>query len=139
MRTEERYDPVAFGKLHERTFARQGKIPAPAIGEITVVMDNLHAAGRLRMFISSTAEDIPGSIAVFGTDSRRAYYLYGANEPDLRHSHTGTMVLWHGFAALSRDVREVDLEGVNSLARGYFKLSFGGSLTPYFGVSINTN
>jgi hypothetical protein len=74
------------------------------------------------------------SAAVFGRDEKRAYYLFGANEGE---EHAGTLVLWDAFRALARDgCREVDLEGVNSPKRGHFKLSFGGSLTPYYCVSL---
>jgi len=91
-----------------------------------------------RMFISYTQEGQAGSIAFFGVDHNRAYYLFGANNPDLRNEHTGTAVLWDSFKLLCRDgISEVDLEGINSPARGWFKLSFGGSVLPYYQLSYN--
>jgi len=40
------------------------------------------------------------------------------------------------FGRLRRraNLREVDLVGVNSPERGAFKLSFGGTRLPYFGI-----
>ena len=91
-----------------------------------------------RMFISYTQEGQAGSIAFFGIDHNRAYFLFGANNPDLRNEHTGTAVLWDSFKLLCSDgISEVDLEGINSPARGWFKLSFGGTLVPYFKLNWN--
>ena len=51
----------------------------------------------------------------------------------MRSQHTGTAVLWDAFNGLSdHGIREVDLEGVNSPQRGWFKMSFGGDLVPYY-------
>lgn len=78
-----------------------------------------------------------GSMALFAWDTRRAYYLFGANDPDKRKGHTGTAVLWDAFYDLnSFGINEVDLEGVNSPKRGWFKLSFGGELLPYYNISL---
>ena len=49
-------------------------------------MRKLDDAGRLRMFISETSSGEVGSIAVFGMDMKRAYYLYGANDPAQRNN-----------------------------------------------------
>jgi lipid II:glycine glycyltransferase (peptidoglycan interpeptide bridge formation enzyme) len=74
---------------------------------------------------------------VFGWDSKRAYYVFGANAPDLRDDHTGTMVLWDALLDLrARGIVAVDLEGINSPLRGHFKLSFGGSVTPYYHLAL---
>ena len=51
----------------------------------------------------------------------------------MRSGQTGTAVLWDALGFLSRHgVGEVDLEGVISPRRGWFKLSFGGDLRPYY-------
>ena len=77
-------------------------------------------------------------MAAFAIDKKRAYYIFGANSPVARESQTGTMVLWDGFEILRRlGVKYVDLEGVNSPKRGYFKLSFGGELCPYYIISLD--
>jgi hypothetical protein len=122
-----------------------GKIEATASGlglgphfleELKAVLENLYRGGLLTMYITNSSSGSVQSIAVLGHDDRRAYYLFGASAPGC-HKSAGTIVLWHGFRDLwSRGFREVDLEGVNSPRRGYFKLSFGGSLEPYFHVLI---
>jgi lipid II:glycine glycyltransferase (peptidoglycan interpeptide bridge formation enzyme) len=72
-------------------------------------------------------------MALFGRDAKRAYYLFGAGDPALRDTSCGTAVLWDAFAALARSgCRELDMEGVNSPKRGWFKLSFGAEILPYY-------
>lgn len=132
-------DHDLFTALYEKTFVAQGlTVPADELASIRAALANLDDAGALKMFVSSDAAGNPGSIAAFGVDSKRAYYLYGANDPEARSGPTGTSVLWEGFSALSESgVGEMDLEGVNSPRRGYFKLSFGGSITPYHILRLN--
>ena len=49
------------------------------------------------------------------------------------------MVLWDAFLDLAASgVKEIDLEGVNSPLRGHFKLSFGGSILPYYRLKLQT-
>lgn len=134
--TSEEVDLPLFEAFYQAVFERQGLTPEPTTKEVSGVMSSLAEAGMLRMFVSRTSDGQPGSIAVFGLDSRRAYYLYGANDPALRDGHTGTAVLWDAFRALAAEVSEVDLEGVNSPMRGYFKLSFGAELRPYSHVKF---
>jgi lipid II:glycine glycyltransferase (peptidoglycan interpeptide bridge formation enzyme) len=87
------------------------------------------------MFVSRTREGSLGSIAVYTFDNKRAYYLFGANDPALRKTPVGTAVLWDAFHALAgKGITQLDLEGVNSPRRGWFKLSFGGDLRPYYQV-----
>ena len=79
-----------------------------------------------------------GSIAFFGIDHKRGYFLFGANDPEMRDEHTGTAVLWDSFCFLSQDgIFEIDLEGINSPTRGWFKLSFGGTISPYYHLSYS--
>lgn len=127
-----------FLDLYARTFARQGLDMATGEAEfLRRFCTRLAAEGRLRTFSALTPEGDLGSMVVFGLDAKRAYYLYGANAPELRSDHCGSMALFHALQALAQDgVTEADLEGVNSPKRGYFKLSFGGDLRAYYRVSL---
>lgn len=73
---------------------------------------------------------------VFCFDSKRAYYLFGAGDLDASERYKGTLAFWGSFEFLAKKygIKEVDLEGVNSPQRGFYKLSFGGNLKPYFEV-----
>ena len=89
-----------------------------------------------KMFISKDRIGNIGSVAVYGLDGREAWYLFGASDPNMRNTPTGTAVLWDAFDRLAKcGITTVDLEGVNSPKRGWFKLSFGGTLKPYYSIS----
>lgn len=127
-----------FMNWYTHNMARQGQqITRKFSRRLAQSLLSFHNAGLTRWFASYTADGEPGSMAVFGIDDKRAYWLWGANNPELRDSHCGTAVVWDGMCQLAEDgVKEVDLEGVNSPHRGWFKLSFGGSLEPYWQVSL---
>ena len=131
-------DIDAFLRLYARTFARQGlEMVRGEADFLRRVCTRLAQEGRLRVFAALTPEGDLGSVVVFGIDAKRAYYLYGANEPDLRSDHCGSMALFHALRSLADEgIPEADLEGVNSPNRGYFKLSFGGDLRPYYRVRL---
>ena len=75
-------------------------------------------------------------VLVFCFDAKRAYALFAAGNPDISAGYHGTIAYWDAlkFLAQKRNIQEVDLEGVNSPHRGWFKISFGGDLKPYFQV-----
>lgn len=131
-------DVGLFVDFYRLTFSRQGKTVDEAyLEDLASLVRGLLAAGQAAVFVARTASGAAGSVAVFGWDAKRAYYLFGANDPALRDAHTGSAVLWDALGALAgQGIAEVDLEGINSPLRGHFKLSFGGSITPYFIVSL---
>lgn len=135
---EERHDTALYERLQRETFARQNlTIDDAELAQRVAVIDALHAAGLARSFTCSAAGADPEVIAVFAHLGRRAWYLFGAGGSERHDSNSGTAVLWDAFSALAAaGIEEIDLEGVNSPARGYFKLSFGGSLSSYFALSL---
>jgi hypothetical protein len=136
--TREHDDVSLFVNFYRRTMLRQN------IQKNSLVFEELHTLikGVIqknlgKMFTSFTAKGVPGSMAFFGFDNKRAYYIFGANDPDLRDAHTGTAVMWDAFRVLSlAGIKEIDLEGVNSPYRGWFKLSFGGNIIPYYQMTF---
>jgi len=77
-------------------------------------------------------------ITVFSLDKYRAYYLFGAGNPNSIETYKGTICFWDGFIKLANEynIKEVDMEGINSPARGWFKLSFGGEMKPYYEIKL---
>ncbi|MBI4936650.1 MAG: GNAT family N-acetyltransferase [Nitrosomonadales bacterium] len=133
----ELFDDVnAFVAFYRMTMERQGEaVETEKLDRMEALVAGLIGAGAARMFVSRTREGAPGSIAVYAFDRRRAYYLFGASDPALRDSPAGTAVLWDAFTALAKEgITQIDLEGVNSPRRGWFKLSFGGDLRAYYQV-----
>ena len=135
---QRRYDSTVFSELYKQTFDRQGvKVDQTSLRELLSLCDGLEKAQKLMMYIATDANGDVGSVAVFGLDSKRAYYLYGANSAVARRSHTGSMVLFSAFLDLMKmRVSEVDLEGINSPARGHFKMSFGGNMRTYSSMKL---
>ena len=139
--TEERFDADMFVKFYAMTMNRQQEsVEQIVLDQMNNLISRLFLKNMGTMFVSTTANGNVGSMAFFCFDNKRAYYLFGANDPQLRNQHTGSAVLWDAFYALSKaGIKEVDLEGVNSPQRGWFKLSFGGDLRSYFQVTKRGN
>jgi hypothetical protein len=131
-------DVGAFTEFYRMTFARQEKtVSEEFLRELAGLVEQLTAKGLAKLYVARTADGEAGSMAVFGVDGKRAYYLYNANDPGHRANHTGSAVLWDAFVDLAADgIPEVDLEGINSPLRGHFKISFGGTITPYFHLKL---
>lgn len=132
----EHYDEQLLCALFCKTFERQGIVVQPdELSFIRNVANSLNDAGLIRSFVSASADGALGSILVFGIDDERAFYLWGGNDPELAHLNTSSLAFIRVFETLfSQNINSVDLEGINSPERGYFKLSFGGSLAPYHQV-----
>ncbi|MDB0003609.1 hypothetical protein N9E50_03065 [Alphaproteobacteria bacterium] len=69
-------------------------------------------------------------------DDTKAYYLFGSGG-EKSMSWQASIATWEVIKYLySKNITLVDLEGVNSPKRGWFKQSFGGTLKSYFNISI---
>lgn len=94
------------------------------------------AKGYGKLFIAYNNEKLPVSASHFLFDSKRAYYMFGASSPSIVDDSCGTIVLWDAFKSLNQiGINCIDMEGINSPKRGWFKLSFGGDIKPYYEVS----
>lgn len=122
------------------TMKRQGEVILPKrLERMEKLISGLLEAQMAEMYVAKTKDGVAGSMAVFVFDSKRAYYLFGANDPAFRDTPLGTAVLWEAFYYLSKKgLNQVDLEGVNSPRRGWFKLSFGGTLLPYYQIGYSS-
>lgn len=100
------------------------------------IIDTLSQSGRANVFHVVDANEIVLYAVAYAWDEKRAYYLFGAGHPDVSTSWQGTLLHWESFKYLAQQkgINEVDLEGVNSPQRGWFKLSLGGDLQPYYQV-----
>ena len=83
-------DVDTFLEFYRLTLARQDEaMDDHYFRRLRSLVDGLLTSGKAKMYLSRTAGGEPGSIAVIGLDSKRAYYLFGANNPELRNQHTG--------------------------------------------------
>ncbi len=100
------------------------------------ISEELLVKGRARLFINRDRFGNAAFAALYLIDSKRAYYLFGAGDPAYQGEVAGAAIQWDIFQSLNKSgIREVDLVGVNSPARGAFKTRFGGKLVPYFSIS----
>lgn len=123
--------------FYRTLMTRQGEpVPEDKLQRMQRVMDTLTSAGRAEIYETLNAHGDVIYVTVYAWDSKRAYYLFGAGDPNSNEPWQGTIGHWEAFVDLATRVRvpEVDLEGVNSPKRGWFKLGFGGDLRPYYHV-----
>jgi len=105
------------------------------VSRLRHLLIHLDKVNLTRWYVALSPMGEGRALAVFGVDGGRAYYLWGARQPDHKDSPAGTEVVWEAMVDLANQgIPWTDLEGVNSPRRGWFKLSFGGSLIPYFRV-----
>jgi len=125
-------------ELYQLTMAKYDTlVPEEKKKSLLKIMETLYQDGKGYLYLIKKSDGTAISAAYFCIDNKRAYYLWGANHPLEKTSSSGTRVLWDAFRHLGDlGVREVDMEGVNSPDRGWFKLTFGGDLRPYYELSL---
>ncbi len=121
----------------EKTFKRQKKNIDWNINKTFKIYNNLYEKKLLKMFIcSKDKKDL--SFTIFGLVNNKAIYLNGARSEDSNQDYSLTHNMINSLFSLKKmDVETIDLEGVNSPKRGFWKLGFGGSLSPYYNISFN--
>jgi hypothetical protein len=131
--------PSRLISFYQALMENQGQEASPdKLHRMTGLIGGLVAAERAAVYEVVNEKSAVVYTVVYGWDAKRAYYLFGAGHPEQSESYQGTFAHWSAFLDLAgrRGVREVDLEGTNSPQRGWFKLSFGGKLLPYYEVSL---
>ena len=123
--------------LYVKTFERQG---LPVLDEnLNLIRGITEAAikngyGRLS---KSSVDGVIASMTLFLYDTKSAYYLFGASDPELRSHNSSSPLIIDNICKMSAlGLPKIDFVGVNSPSRGDFKLSFNPKLQPYFEVDI---
>lgn len=133
---EQSSDVGCLVDLYSKTMEKEGGVDLVHLDLLQSLLLKLLDEGKGKHFIvkNNQGGDVISSV-FFGFDNKRAYYLFGGNHPEKQTSHSGTIALWDAFVDLNETgINEIDLEGVNSPSRGWFKLSMGGTLIPYYQV-----
>lgn len=130
-------DVALFLGLYLKTFERQGIAVSgqqQALVRDICISALTHGYGRLSM--AATASGV-ASMSLFIHDEHCAYYLFGANNPELRNSGASTALMVDNIRSMAeRGITKLDFVGVNSPNRGDFKLSFNPELMPYHEVQL---
>lgn len=126
-----------FISLYADTFARQAiDVAEPTLALVRRIAEASLTEGWGRLSACITRQGV-ASMNLFVYDHRRAYYLFGANDPTQRNSGAATRLIFDNIAeAQRRGLAELDFVGVNSPARGDFKLSFNPALKLYFELNL---
>jgi len=134
LNTEVSSDVEQLNLLHEKTFSRQNinrsETEESALRNICENLIKNDSGCILITYIDGK----PATAAFWGYDKYRAYYIFGATDPEFRDNETGTKNLYDSFIFLNKElgIKDIDFVGINSPQRGGFKLSFGGSIVPYY-------
>ena len=121
----------------EETFKRQKKNIDWDVDKIFKIYNHLYENKLLKMFICSK-DKINLSFTIFGVINNKAIYLNGARSEQSNQDYSLTYNMISSLFSLKEiGVEIVDLEGVNSPKRGFWKLGFGGSLSPYYNISFD--
>ena len=126
-------DEREFVQLYRALMERQGvAFGSDEVERMSAHIQGMVGAGIAQLFFTHDAAGELIYATLFGWDGKRAYYLFGVPGYGKGASYQGTIACWDAFVWLaSQGIAEVDMEGVNSPSRGWFKLSFGGKLLPY--------
>ena len=137
---EPSHDLKSFLKLYQQTFDRQGIF---IDGQTLSLVESICSKALENGYGNLSCAQVDGqaaSMAFFVTDSKCAYYLFGANHPDLRDAHASSKLLIDNISIFAANgLEKFDFVGVNSPQRGDFKLSFNAELIPYQEVHLIAN
>lgn len=136
-RIEQSNDLLLFLDLYAKTFQRQGLSVEPQTRTLVKNICSNAIANGYGYLSSALLDGRAASMVFLMTDERCAYYLFAANDPDMRDAHASSRLLIEnmaGFAA--QGLERFDFVGVNSPQRGDFKLSFNAELVPYQEVHL---
>ena len=137
---EPSHDLKSFLKLYQQTFDRQG---IAIDGQILSLVESICSKALENGYGYLSGAQVDGqaaSMAFFVTDSKCAYYLFGANDPDLRDANASSKLLIDNIATFAaKGLGKFDFVGVNSPQRGDFKLSFNAELISYQEVHLTAH
>lgn len=120
--------------LHKLTFKRQGIKRTNALEKklLTIASNALkEKCGNLYLCQDSKGRDISATLFLF--DKKCGYYLFAANQPNLRQLFGGTFLFLKNIKhCFNKKLQFVDVCGINSPNRGDYKTSFNARVKPYY-------
>lgn len=136
---EPSHDLKSFLKLYQQTFDRQGIVIDGQTLSLVESICSKALKGGYGHLSCAMIDGCAASMAFFVIDHDCAYYLFGANDPDLRGANASSKLLIDSMATFAaRGLNRFDFVGVNSPQRGDFKLSFNADLVPYQEVHLSS-
>ena len=129
-----REDPALddFIAVNDKTFARQGKLPPYSKAYLNKIDQACLTRGQRKIFLAQDADGRVHAGAYLVWDSKRAYYLAGGGDPELRNSGATSYCLWQAIRFAATVSTTFDFEGSMMEPVERFFRGFGAELTPYF-------
>ena len=133
---KEEFDFDFFKNTFEKNLSKQKSKIDINFSSLKKVYENLYNKKNLYMFLS-LKNNRKTSFCIFGVIGKKAIYLNGGRILNSNDDNSLTHNLLMSLSILKkRGVETLDLEGVNSPKRGFWKLAFGGEIKPYYHLSF---
>ena len=124
-------------EILNKTFEKQNKKVDFDINEYEKIYTKLINKKRLKMFVVKKKQKIL-AFCIFGIIKDHAIYLNGGRDGNKNDDYSLTYCLAMSLVKLSVfGTKTIDLEGLNSPKRAFWKQGFGGTLTPYFKICMS--
>jgi hypothetical protein len=131
----EGYEKEIFKDLVKKTFARQNLKVDFDIDTRSILFEKLNKSKNIKMYYA-LEDKIVKSFALFGLINDHAVYLHGGRSGEEKNDYSLTHTLIQSFVNLNKNgINSIDLEGINSPNRGFYKLGYGGTILPYYHVA----
>lgn len=129
---------TAFSIL-KKTFKNQNKKIDFDVTKYKKIYKKLIDEKKLKMYVVERSQKII-SFCIFGIIKDYAVYLNGGRDGNLNEDYSLTYCLAMSAVKLSiLGIKKIDLEGLNSPKRAFWKQGFGGTLTPYYKLSMKNS
>ncbi len=127
---------VAF-KIIKKTFTKQSKTIDIDINETREIYNSLNKKNNLIMFTTSNNKKEELAFCIFGVMENVAYYLNGGRAGTANNDYSLTHCFTNSIIYLQKNkINLIDLEGMNSPKRSFWKQGYGGKLTPYYKIKF---
>ena len=128
-----------FIRFYTQTLLSQDKqVDATYAQRMGRLIDETSKCGFLKKYAVKDAQNRTSYIVIFGIFKNVGTYIFGSGDAEVMERYDATYCIWEAIKDLNHNygVSLIDMEGINSPQRGSYKLDFGGSITPYYKVSI---
>lgn len=126
-------------EILNKTFQNQNKKVDFDTKEYEKIYSKLINKKRLKMYVTKKKQKII-SFCIFGIIKDHAIYLNGGRGSDINDDYSLTYCFAMSTIQLSMlGFKTVDLEGLNSPKRAFWKQGFGGILTPYYKINMKNS
>lgn len=122
-------------RLNRLTFQRQGRGLPYEESFVKRVAAECLQRGQGRVFLARDPEGRAHAACFLVWDQRRAYYLIGGGDPELRNSGATSLCVWRAIRFASTVAEEFDFEGSMIEPIERFFRAFGGQQRMYFQVT----